>query len=40
MSDHGGDRGSVLALTAIVTAALLLVVIGVLALVTLTNPVP
>ncbi len=40
MSDHGGDRGSVVALTAIVTAALLLVVLGVLALVAFTSPIP
>jgi hypothetical protein len=40
VTDHGGDRGSVWALATIVTAVLLLVVLGVLALVALTDPIP
>ncbi len=40
MSDHGGDRGSVAALSAVVTAILLLVVLGVLALVAFADPIP
>ena len=40
MSGHGGDRGSVVALSVLVTVLLLLVMLGVLGLVTIADPIP